>query len=113
MGGALFISVANNIFDNKLKQGLQNIGGINAEIITNIGATDLRSVVAPEKLDSVLIVYNAALVQAFYVAVGLSAAAIIGAVTVEWKNTNAGEKQRKLDSNSETHKAEKKGEEAV
>jgi MFS family permease len=93
MGGALFSSIGNNIFDNKLKQGLQNIPGLNAEIITNIGATNLRQVVSPQQLPSVLIAYNAALMQAFYVAAGVAAMAIIGAAAVEWKSIKTGGEQ--------------------
>jgi MFS family permease len=113
MGGAIFISIANNIFDNKLKQGLQNIPGVNAEIITNVGATDLRHVVPPQQLPSVLVAYNTALVQAFYVAVGVTAAAIIGAIAVEWKSTNAGKEQEKPGCTPATVTEEKKSKESV
>jgi hypothetical protein len=93
MGGALFSSIGNNIFDNKLKQGLQNIPGLNAEIITNIGATNLKRVVSPQQLPSVLVAYNAALMQAFYVAAGVAAMSTIGAAAVEWKSIKASEEQ--------------------
>ncbi|KAL6247574.1 hypothetical protein RBB50_005920 [Rhinocladiella similis] len=95
LGGAIFVSVANNVFDNKLSTGLRGIPGINADIVTHIGATDLRRGVAPEYLHSVLVVYNQALRNAFYVCVALAAATILGAVLMPWLSLKkAAEKQK-------------------
>ncbi|KIM97996.1 hypothetical protein OIDMADRAFT_203364 [Oidiodendron maius Zn] len=113
MGGSLFSSIGNNIFDNKLKQGLQKIPGLNAGIITNIGATNLRQVVSSQQLPSVLVAYNAALVQAFYVAAGVAAMAIIGAATVEWKSIKASGKQEATNSKPAKAVEENKGAEVV
>ncbi|EXJ90759.1 hypothetical protein A1O1_03863 [Capronia coronata CBS 617.96] len=86
LGGSIFVSVANNIFDNKLAQGLKSIPGIDPDVVGNVGATDLRSVVPEQYLHSVLVVYNEALRNAFYVGVAVSAATVIGSLAMEWKN---------------------------
>lgn len=86
LGGAIFVSVANNIFDNKLYQGLEGVPGVNPDVVTHVGATDLRNVVPPQLLNSVLVVYNAALRNVFYVCVALHAATIFGALAMEWKS---------------------------
>lgn len=82
LGGAIFVSVANNIFDNKLAKGLSTIPGINSDLVTQVGATDLRNVVPQQSLASVLVVYNLALRNAFYVCASLAAATIIGCLAV-------------------------------
>jgi len=93
IGGALFTSLANNLIDNALKQGLRTIPGIDADIVTNIGATNLRHLVPPQQLESVLVVYNLAIRRAFYIAAAVAAAAMLGALAVEWKSIKAGEGQ--------------------
>ncbi|KIW14846.1 hypothetical protein PV08_07631 [Exophiala spinifera] len=84
LGGAIFVSVSNNVFDNKLSTGLKGVPGINADLVTHTGATDLRHVVAPEYLDSVLVIYNQALRSAFYVCTALTAMTIVGCVFMPW-----------------------------
>ncbi|KAK4945766.1 hypothetical protein LTR10_015114 [Elasticomyces elasticus] len=86
LGGAIFVSVANNIFDNKLASGLSTIPGINSNLVTQIGATDLRKVVPQQSLQAVLVVYNLALRNAFYVCASLAAATIFGCLAMEWKS---------------------------
>ncbi|EXJ82700.1 hypothetical protein A1O3_06514 [Capronia epimyces CBS 606.96] len=86
LGGSIFVSVANNIFDNKLAQGLKTIPGINPDLVGHVGATDLRDVVPTQSLNAVLTVYNAAIRHAFYVGVAVSAATVIGSLAMEWKN---------------------------
>lgn len=113
MGGALFSSIANNVFDNKLKQGLQHIPGIDADVVANIGATNLRQTVSPQQLPNVLIAYNAALVQTFYIAAGVGALAIIGAATVEWKSVKPAQQQKPPDSEPATVEEQDKGPERV
>ncbi|KAF2258781.1 MFS general substrate transporter [Lojkania enalia] len=85
MGGAVFTSVAQNMFTNKLVSGLEHLASSNPKAIVNTGATELRSVVSANDLPQVLWAYNKAIVAAFYAAVGLSCASILGAVTIEWK----------------------------
>ncbi|KAH0833590.1 putative HC-toxin efflux carrier TOXA [Fonsecaea pedrosoi] len=86
LGGSIFVSVANNIFDNTLASDLEKIPGVNADVVTHVGATDLRGIVPPPLLHSVLVAYNDALRTAFYVGVAASAATILGALAMEWKN---------------------------
>lgn len=105
LGGAIFVSVANNVFDNKLASGLRGVPGIDANFVTHIGATDLRRVVAPQYLHAVLVVYNQALRNAFYVCVALAAATILGCVPMPWLSLKkAAEKQK---AEAQAAKAEK------
>ncbi|KAF2729020.1 putative efflux pump antibiotic resistance protein [Polyplosphaeria fusca] len=85
LGGAIFTSVAQNIFANKLIQNLGHLSNSDPTTVVQIGATEFRSAVSTQDLPLVLTAYNRAVVSAFRVALGLSCASIIGALTVEWK----------------------------
>ncbi|KAJ7347241.1 major facilitator superfamily domain-containing protein [Mycena albidolilacea] len=87
LGGALFISVAQNVFQNKLISGLAaRVPEVPAELIFAAGATNLKSDVNPQFLPAVLEVYNAALVSAFQVGIAMAGISIVGALAMEWKS---------------------------
>jgi hypothetical protein len=93
LGGAIFISVGENIFTNKLKDGLLQIKGVDMSLVMNTGATEIRNVIPPQLLGAVLNVYNAALMDAIYISVAVSALSIVGAIFTEWKSVKHGEGQ--------------------
>jgi len=87
LGGALFVSVGQNVFLGRLIPNLTGVGNIDPAVIVNTGATALRGVVDPSKLDAVLHAYNAALMGGpMIAAVVVACLAILGAVGVEWKS---------------------------
>ena len=88
LGSSIFISIANNIFDNQLKSGIDklNLKDLTGAIVTHIGATDLRRVIPVADMPAVLEQYNQALVCAFYVAVAASCSTVVGASLMEWKS---------------------------
>lgn len=86
LGGSVCFSIANNIFLNKLSAGLEAIPGINRDLVTHVGATDLRNIVPAGSLDAVLTVYNLALRNGFYVGVAVSAFTIVGTALMPWIN---------------------------
>ncbi|KAJ7644907.1 DHA14-like major facilitator [Roridomyces roridus] len=87
LGGAIFVSIGQNVFTNKLVQGLvKNVPGINPMLVLGVGATDLRDAIDPQFFHQVLEVYNQALVAAFYVAVAMACLSLFGALTMEWTN---------------------------
>lgn len=93
MGGAIFISVGQNILTSNLVRGIsQLVEGVDPAMIVNIGATELRTLVPAEQLPAVLEVYNHALRQVFLITVGLSAVAILGALGLEWKTVRKDKK---------------------
>ena len=106
LGGSIFVSVANNVFDNELAKGLKGIAGIDPAAIVNTGATDLRKTVPAPALPQVLKAYNHALTSGLYVAVGLSCAAIIGALAVEWKSVKKAkpEEEQRVKGDTEEEK---------
>ncbi|OCL01156.1 major facilitator superfamily transporter [Cenococcum geophilum 1.58] len=93
LGGAVFVSVAQNIFTNKLKDYLMHIQGIHVGVVMEAGATNIRRVVPPELLRPVLIAFNHALTKAFYVALAMACIGTVGALTMEWKSIKHGDGQ--------------------
>ena len=93
LGGALFISVGQNIFTNRLLTNLiASVPNIPIGVVLSTGATSLRGVVTqidPNSLPSVLVAYNSAVTQTFYVALAMACLSLIGALGVEWKSVKA------------------------
>ncbi|KAI1176176.1 MFS general substrate transporter [Nemania sp. FL0916] len=87
LGGALFVSVGNNVFNNKLVEQLaKNVPEINPKIVLSAGTTNLQKTLPANLVPGVIISYNSALSTAFVVATALATIAIIGAVFMEWKS---------------------------
>ncbi|KAK5659189.1 hypothetical protein OQA88_1279 [Cercophora sp. LCS_1] len=88
LGGALFVSVAQNVFANKLVEYVSlYVPQIeNPMSVLMVGATSVQKVVPPELLPGVTQAYNDALMQTFIVFTALSGASLIGAAFTEWKS---------------------------
>ncbi|RYP70410.1 hypothetical protein DL769_004968 [Monosporascus sp. CRB-8-3] len=96
LGGALFVSVGQTVFTNKLVQKLPvNVPGLNPTILLNAGATNLQHSVPAEYIPGVILSYNDALTKTFLVAAGLAAATAFGSAAVEWRSV----KERKVEVN--------------
>ncbi|KAK3631965.1 MFS sugar transporter [Elasticomyces elasticus] len=87
LGGALFISVAQNVFTNTLLSNLKKVvPGLDPAVIMATGATSLKTVIPAEYYAGVQVAYNLSLQNCFYVAVAMSVISLIGAVFLEWKS---------------------------
>ena len=87
LGGALFVSVGQNIFTNRLVANLAiKVPSIDPSFVLNVGATSLRNTVRAANLSGVLTAYNDALAQTFYVSVAMACFSIIGSAGMEWKS---------------------------
>lgn len=84
LGGALFVSIGQNVFTSKLISGLHDVADLDPQTILNTGATALRHVVDANALPAVLLAYNDALVRVFYVAVATACASLLGGLGMEW-----------------------------
>jgi hypothetical protein len=94
LGGAVFISVANNIFDSRLAHELEQISNINLGSVLQTGATDLRKSIPSDMLPQVLVAYNRALRSTFYLVTGLTCLTIFGAAIMEWKSLKPGQQKQ-------------------
>jgi hypothetical protein len=87
-GGAVMISVAQNVFQNRLVADIKAVfpGLDPATLLGNTGATNLQKVVPPEYLPEVLIAFNKALSSTFYVGAAMAGMSIFGSLGIEWKS---------------------------
>ncbi|KAI6883300.1 MFS transporter [Hortaea werneckii] len=87
LGGALFISVAQNVFTNRLLSNLKDVvPDLNSGLVLATGATSLKTVIPHEYLSGVQSAYNASLMSTFYVATAMAALSIFGSAAFEWKS---------------------------
>ncbi|KAF2142234.1 uncharacterized protein K452DRAFT_318515 [Aplosporella prunicola CBS 121167] len=91
LGGALFISVGQNVFTNQLIKNVSKAipeGGAGLQaLVLATGATEIQKVIGsrfPQYLEGVLTAYNNALTETWYVSVAMGSLSLLGAVFVEW-----------------------------
>jgi hypothetical protein len=85
LGGALMVSVGQNVFTNQLSKNLvRYVPGIDPSIVLTAGATQLKTDVPKEFYGQTLYAYNKSLTQTYYVSVALSAMAVFGVVWIQW-----------------------------
>lgn len=111
-GGAIFVSVANNLFLNELANGIMDadIQGLSASIVTSVGATDLRKYVSVDALPEVLKIYNLAIRHAFYVGVAVGSVLIIGTALMEWRSIKPPSQQTQKTTQGQEQTIETKSE---
>ncbi|KAF7912858.1 uncharacterized protein EAF01_001879 [Botrytis porri] len=87
LGGAISISIAQNVFSNGLvKYVPQYAPEVDPAIIYAAGATHLRELISPADLVGVLVAYCKALDESFVLAIAVGAIATFCACFVEWKS---------------------------
>lgn len=108
LGGAIFVSVGQNVLSSKLFAGLPTVTpNLDAQTIANAGATGLRSAVPSADLPAVLVVYNEALKWVFVVGTVMACLSAIGSLCLEWKSVKEEEGPPK--DNGEKHEKNEKG----
>ncbi|KAI1100595.1 MFS general substrate transporter [Jackrogersella minutella] len=90
LGGALFIAVAQTVFQNGLIDGLaRSAPHLDPDIFTHSGAGEVRHVLASvhreADLDAVLDAYMHGLRQTYYFSAAAAAAAFLAALGLQWK----------------------------
>jgi hypothetical protein len=90
LGGAVSISMAQNVFSNGLYKNIPKYApDIPVQIVVTAGATSLRKAIEkinPASLPSVLQGYMLALNQAFVISIAVATIATIATCLVEWKS---------------------------
>ena len=92
LGGAVWLSIAQTIFNQALVSHLRGIANLDPTILVRTGATELKNVVPEQLLGAVLKAYNSAVIGTFEVAVGCAAATIVAGLTMEWRSVKEGTK---------------------
>lgn len=87
LGGAVFISVGQNVFTNRLLANIKQVlPDFNPGLVLGTGATSLKNVIPAGDLPSVLVAYNDAIVKTFYVAVAMATVSIFGSALFGWRS---------------------------
>lgn len=102
LGGAVFISVGQNIFQNQFAHSLR-VEDPSADVASVLaaGTTTLRKKLPASLLPAVLKSYNTAVTQAFYVGVALAALSLFGTFALEWKSVKKTKNATSLASNED------------
>lgn len=92
-GGIVMLSAAQNVFLSRLSRNLaRQVPGLDPNAVLNSGALNLVQHVPVSLQRDALAAYNEALVQVFYMALGLTCLAALAALGLEWKSVK---KERK------------------
>lgn len=87
LGGALFVSIGQNIFTNKLSSGLAKyVPALDPSVVLSTGATSIQQTIDKKYLAGVTLAYNDALTQAFLVGAVMATLTIIGSASIEWRS---------------------------
>jgi hypothetical protein len=87
LGGALFVSIAQNVFTNKLVAYiLEYVPGLDPMVVFHTGATSIQTSIPAAMLPGVTLAYSNALTKTFLVSASLAAVTIVGSSFVEWKS---------------------------
>lgn len=87
IGGIIFLSIAQNVFLDKLTNNLtQNIPNFNPTIAQQNGATGLKGLVPAEYQPQVVLAYNSAILNVFYIGLGLVSVGLLAALGLEWRS---------------------------
>ncbi|KAK2048579.1 major facilitator superfamily transporter [Colletotrichum somersetense] len=90
LGGAVFISVGQNVLNNELVKRIRGLPGLEGVDLKGSGATTLTQLPATVR-GPVLEAYNDALRVVFVVGLVLVCSAMVGAAGMEWKSVKKGQ----------------------
>jgi hypothetical protein len=89
MGGSVFVSVAQNLFQSRLIGGLRtHLPELDPAAVLATGPTGLRAVYEGYTLQKLLEVYNEAVVGTFYPTIALTAVSLLAATVIQWRPLN-------------------------
>lgn len=88
LGGALFVSVDQSVFSNKLVQYVAEYApSVNPAVVLGAGTAGIKQqAVDSADIPAVLLAYNDVITQIFVVGVAMAGISLIGSLLVEWKS---------------------------
>ncbi|KAI0160797.1 MFS general substrate transporter [Xylariaceae sp. FL1272] len=90
LGGALFISVGNTVFESKLASLIEAVGdqldGVDPRALIEAGAIAFRDLVTDEQLPILINIYNEALHQVLTIAIPLAGLSFLACCCFEWRS---------------------------
>lgn len=86
LGGAIFLSVGNSVFQSQLQKASGTLPGVDIKKVIDSGAAAFRHIVPAEQLPAMLEIYNKALQVVFTVSIPLGGLAALISCFMEWKS---------------------------
>ncbi|QDS74817.1 hypothetical protein FKW77_002392 [Venturia effusa] len=88
LGGALFISAAQTIFNQRLLSSLKDVipAGVGLEQLMRVGLNNMKNLVPPALMPKVLVAFNDALTHIFYIPLALACISVVGSLAMEWRS---------------------------
>ena len=87
IGSALFVSASSALFQNRLVAELRDHSpSTNITLIENVGLSEIRKVVKPDRLRDVLFGYDTAVTQTLYIPLALTLLSLGGSLTMGWRS---------------------------
>ena len=93
LGGTLMVSIGQNLFTNRLSDGLSKIPGVDAVQVIQEGVTSLRTLIPSDAITQALVVYNNAITKTFQASLILACLSVLGALGMEWGSVKAPKSQ--------------------
>jgi hypothetical protein len=101
IGAAIWLVAANAVFNNGLRQQLQQRYseiGVDPDFIVKVGANSIRQIVQGDRLAAALECYTEAISHVMYLGVGLSVATFVFGTGLGWKDIRAAKKLQAIKS---------------
>lgn len=92
LGGAIFVSVGQNVLSNQLARHLEGLQGFNPGMLTNAGATTFINQLSGAKRDRAVAAYNDSLRTVFQVGLIIVCLTLLGSLGLEWKSVKKAQK---------------------
>ncbi|KAL4922593.1 major facilitator superfamily domain-containing protein [Aspergillus aurantiobrunneus] len=90
LGGTIALSAADTIYTGSLASSISSrFPGIDRSAVLNAGNREIRNLVPVEDLSTIMDLCNQAIVNTWYLSIGLAAASIIGVLGMEWRRVTA------------------------
>lgn len=110
LGGAIFLSAASSLFNNRLIANLREmVPSVDPQIVISAGATNLRSKVPAAELGNVVEAYNSTLRRIFIISVVLSGLSLLGSLGMKWEPIKHNEKNGRKGADVKVEKGRQKG----
>ncbi|KAF5548696.1 HC-toxin efflux carrier TOXA [Fusarium phyllophilum] len=109
LGGAIFVSVGQNLFTNELVKRISVIPGVDVFNLQQEGATRILDGLSETTKRLVLVAYNASLRQAFLCGLILSCIGYLGAVCMEWRSIKQNKPKEETPATESTETKETTG----
>lgn len=110
LGGSIFVTAGQALLEEQLAKNLKPIlPDLDASSLANGGATTIRNMVTADQLPAVLVAYNDAIRNIWYLGLGLACLVLLASCGFEWKSVKPSKKQDELEKGDSGPAVESQG----